>query len=118
MANDDNGLAAKIEEIRQMFLQRLNDEWLGRIGELRVRLPLDWSRANLDDTIFLTHSMAGSGATFGYQAITDVGRKVEVAARTMLKEDTLALEDARAEILKGLEDLESESRAAVADLRT
>jgi HPt (histidine-containing phosphotransfer) domain-containing protein len=118
MPSDDNGLAAKIEEIRQMFLQRLHDEWLPRIGDLRRRLPLDWNKADVDDTVFLTHSLAGSGATFGYPAITDLGRKVEIAARTMQKDATAATDEARADILSGLARLEQEGRAALADLRT
>jgi HPt (histidine-containing phosphotransfer) domain-containing protein len=117
MGDKEDSLAAKIEEIRQMFLQRLADEWLMRLSDLRGKLPGNWSRPALDDMMFLTHTLAGSGATFGYQAITEVARKVEIATRTMIRDEASATAEARSEILNDLEILEAESRRALGDLR-
>jgi len=118
MADNDDSLAVKIEEIRQMFLQRIRDEWLMRLSDLRRKLTGEWDRAMLEDLLFLTHTLAGSGATFGYKAISDVALKVEIATRAIIRGETGAAAEALAEILQGLELLEGESRKALVDLRT
>jgi HPt (histidine-containing phosphotransfer) domain-containing protein len=118
MGDKEDSLAAKLEEIRQMFLQRLNDEWLTRLINLRRKLPSgDWSRPVLDDMLFLTHTLAGSGATFGYKAISDVGRKIEITTRAMIRDEASATAETRSDILNDLELLEAESRRALGDLR-
>lgn len=106
--NDD--LAEKIEEIRQMFLQRVRDEWLARIVALRAK-P-DWPRPTIDEMVFLTHTLAGSAATFGFKNLSEVARHIEIAAKKIGTEN-----EAKGEIASALERLESEARLALHDLR-
>lgn len=107
--NDD--LADKIEEIRQMFLQRVRDEWLARIIALRAKAG-DWSRQTIEEMVFLTHTLAGSAATFGFKSLSDIARQIEIAAKKIGTEA-----EARSEIASALERLEAEARAALGDLR-
>lgn len=115
MANDD--LADKIEEIRQMFLQRARDEWLARIIALRSRPADDWARPTLDEMMFLTHTLAGSAATFGFKSLSDVALKIEIAVRKIIKDASEGTAEAKSEITAGMERLESETRLALQDLK-
>lgn len=117
MGNKDDDLAAKIEEIRQMFLQRVRDEWLPKLGALRGGLALDWKHSSLTDVVFLSHTMAGSGATFGYHGISEVARRIEIATRAMVSDETTATSASRDNVLSDLERLEQESVKALKDLR-
>lgn len=112
MPDKSDDLADKIEEIRQMFLQRVRDEWLARIIALRAKAD-DWSRPTIDEMVFLTHTLAGSAATFGFKSLSEVARQIEIAAKKIGTE-----KDTKDDIVSALERLESEARAALGDLRS
>lgn len=117
MADEPDDLAARLEEIKQMFLQRVRDEWLPRLDDLRRRLRAEWNAESLKEAVYLSHTLAGSGATFGYRAMGTVGRETELATRAILREPADLGEEARAAILDGLGRLDGEIRAALGDLR-
>ncbi len=112
MSDKNDDLADKIEEIRQMFLQRVRDEWLARIIALRAQSG-DWSQPTINEMVFLTHTLAGSAATFGFKSLSDVARQIETTAKRIGTET-----GAKNDIVLALERLEAEARAALGDLRS
>ena len=79
MANDagPDDLQAKIAAIRAAFLEQLP----ARIATMEAAAAAPGGAAEL---VRLAHSLAGSGGTFGIDALTDVARAVEAAARARL----------------------------------
>ncbi|PQV65060.1 diguanylate cyclase (GGDEF) domain-containing protein [Abditibacterium utsteinense] len=58
-----------------------------------------------------THTLAGSGATFGFPAVSDTARRAEIALKALLQSGETPQIDSRGEIEAALADLRLSSRA-------
>jgi chemosensory pili system protein ChpA (sensor histidine kinase/response regulator) len=55
------------------------DEWSRRLVTEVTEWTMEWDRAIGDSTLALTHSLAGSSATVGFQALSEMARALENA---------------------------------------
>ena len=119
MTDPEVDLAARIATIRQEFLSRLNHDWVPNLRDLRHRFivaPAD--PALLNQMVHAAHDMTGSGAIFGYQEITDRGRRLDDSLRRLIRHETENTPEARQEIVELIEQLERACVAALSDLKT
>jgi diguanylate cyclase (GGDEF)-like protein len=76
-------LPSKLEEIESCW-QRLSNG--------------DWNAATLEVLHRLTHSLAGSGKTFGFPRVGELARSLEQRLKTWLEEDVVAVDDERVQV--------------------
>lgn len=87
MTEPESTLAARIAVIRQEYLARLHDESLPKLRALRQR----FAETPQDDEVrkqllHAAHDMTGSGAVFGFDAVSADGRRLEDALRAAIKQ--------------------------------
>jgi chemotaxis protein histidine kinase CheA len=119
MADPESDLAARIAVIKQEFLMRLNDHWVPNLHDMHQRFiatPAD--PALLDQMLHAAHDMTGSGAIFGYEEITNHGRRLDDSLRRLIKRAVEDTPECRREILALLDALEKVCVAALSDLKT
>lgn len=90
------GFEETYKKLRMAYLERLqeNHGFIKGAADKALSEPVD--REDLAKMQALTHSLAGSGATFGFPDITTAGRKAEALAEKLyksLKDDELLLGD-------------------------
>jgi len=82
----------KTEETVEHKLQQLREKYGAQLSEKVSRIEYTWIRLERDPTDGglweelhqLTHSLAGSGATFGFATISELARALEVASGEIL----------------------------------
>lgn len=119
MAGPESDLAARIAVIKQEFLLRLKDHWVPNLRGMRQRFiatPTD--AALLNEMLHAAHDMTGSGAIFGYEEITNRGRRLDDSLRRLIKREVEDTPECRRDILALLDALENVCVAALSDLKT
>jgi chemotaxis protein histidine kinase CheA len=119
MANPESNLAARIATIKQEFLSRLNSNGVPNLRDLRQRFITAPSDATLlDQLVRAAHDMTGSGAIFGYDEITNNGRRLDDSLRRLIKREVEDTPERRQEIVDLIDNLERVCVAALSDLKT
>ena len=117
MPDPDSELAARIAIIKQEFLGRLHSEGLPKLRDLGERFRADPTDAVARSELRrVTHDLIGSGAVFGYDEISAVGRKLEAALRALLAQDGPENAQSHADILALVERLTTICAATERDL--
>lgn len=88
MNDDTSQMEQKLAELRAGFALKLTE----RIDELSCHLQdladadeEDARNAALEQVRFVSHKLAGSGATFGFPEVTEIAREIETAAQEVLE---------------------------------
>jgi HPt (histidine-containing phosphotransfer) domain-containing protein len=118
MAGPESDLSARIATIKQEFLSRLNHDWVPNLRDLRQRFiaaPTD--PALLNQMVHAAHDMTGSGAIFGYEEISNHGRRLDDSLRQLIKHDVENTPERRSEIVDLIDQLERVCIAALSDLK-
>jgi chemotaxis protein histidine kinase CheA len=118
MTDPETDLAARIATIKQEFLSRLHDEWVPKLRDMRQRFivtPAD--TALLNQMLHAAHDMTGSGAIFGYEAISQHGRRLDDSLRRLIKGETEDTPERHKEIVDLIDQLEGVCVAALNDLK-
>lgn len=119
MTDPETELSARIATIKQEFLARLSHDWVPNLRDLRRRFiaaPTD--SAVLDQMVHAAHDMTGSGAIFGYEEITNRGRRLDDSLRRLIKHETESTPERHQEIVGLIDQLERACVAALSDLKT
>ncbi len=106
MTDSNDALAARIAIIKQEFLGRLKSHEVPNLHALRDRFQADPTDASVrTDIRRVTHDLIGSGAVFGYDEISAVGRRLETIIRALLRQEVAEGPEPHGEILALLERL-------------
>lgn len=106
-------VAAKIAIIKQEFLDRLQSDWLPNLRALRQRFQDMPDDQDLRTELMRTgHNMSGSGAVFGCDDISTVGRQLEHRIRGS-NSDAVGSDADRREILDIVDRLDEVCTAAL-----
>ncbi len=119
MTDPESDLTARIAVIKQEFLSRLSYDWVPNLRDMRRRFvaaPAD--TALLDQMLRAAHDMTGSGAIFGYEEISDHGRRLDGSLRQLIKNEVEDTPEYRKEIVDLIDQLERVCVAALSDLTT
>lgn len=119
MTDPEMELSARIATIKQEFLARLSHDWVPNLRDLRQRFmasPAD--SAVLNEMVHAAHDMTGSGAIFGYEEITNHGRRLDDSLRRLIKQEIENSFERQQEIVGLIDQLERACVAALSDLRT
>lgn len=119
MADPESDLTARIAVIKQEFLSRLSRDWVPNLRDMRRRFvaaPAD--TALLNQMLHAAHDMTGSGAIFGYEEISDHGRRLDGSLRQLIKNEVEDTPEYRKEIVDLIDQLERVCVAALSDLTT
>ena len=117
MGDPEHQLAAKIALIKQEFLARLKNDWVPRLRSLRQRFrdtPSD--PALRDELLRLAHDMTGSGAVFGCDDVSAMGRRLEDRMRLLIKSGASCEADYR-DLVGLIDELEAVCVAALRELK-
>lgn len=106
---------ARMAQLQRQFerelperLQELQSEWSG--------LNAQWNRAALEAIHVSAHNLAGCGATFGYEAITDKARAFDARLKLLIKQHEAPDEDQWRELVAQFVALEAELQGVLAAL--
>ena len=116
MPDPNEDLAAKLAEIKFDYLRRLRDEWLHGLAAFRALPFPSWSKEQLEKLVFHAHSATGSGAIFGYQALSDHARELEDHSRCLVGQAEAMSESQHAEIVRLIDQLRATCQEALNDL--
>lgn len=118
MITPDKDLAARIAVIKQEFLTRLRDEVVPNLRKLRQDfLAAPGDESVRDRLLHAAHDMNGSGAMFGYDALSDDGRRLETALRALAKRTGDIPEDSSADVVTLIDRLDATCVEATRDLK-
>ncbi|WP_124949641.1 GGDEF domain-containing response regulator [Sulfuriferula thiophila] len=81
---NDQQLREKLRAIRANFAEQLPQRLAGLDAELVNLRAEGWSKAQLEVVHRLVHTLTGSGATFGFTALSDTARTLEVFLKLWL----------------------------------
>lgn len=117
MSDPDKELAAKLAEIKFDYLRRLRDEWLHALESFRALPFASWGKEQLEKMVFHAHSATGSGAIFGYKALSDQARELEDLTRSLVSQAERISESQHGEIIQLIDQLRATCQEALNDLK-
>lgn len=116
MSDHSAELLAKLNQIKQEYLQNLKDEWLGGLEAFRAIPLTGWDKQALEKLLFHAHSVSGSGATFGYALLSEHARKLEEFARDLSRQSVQASDQDHLTITGLIDRLSDTCREALKDI--
>ena len=105
----------QFEVLRRAYGDRLDEKICGIEAGWRHYLSLpqgEEKRESLRNQHRITHSLAGSGATFGFPLISSFARRAEMVLKTLMSEDIEVGDDQRVEIEAAYAGLRAAAAAA------
>jgi chemotaxis protein histidine kinase CheA len=118
MTKHDGDLAARIAAIKQEFLGRVQSDVLPNLRRLRQGLLQAPCEETLRDKLLhAAHDMSGSGAVFGYDDVSAMGRRLEDALRALIRHEVQDTPDRHNEVIDLIDKLDATCVAATRDLK-